>query len=93
MAQFEPELVPRAMECPQCGKPVIAQPKGFVVDPGDLESGVDPTERSTLYACEAQHPILTVESAWGSQWNAEGLVSVLFDDDPYRMYRPRTVWP
>ena len=81
---------PAALECPECGKPVIAQPKGYLVY-GEDQDGEDEIQiaRWTLFACEKQHPILAVETEVISEWNVDGeLVSVDLDD-PYRMYPPQ----
>ena len=88
MVEFIPELQPKAVECPNCDKAVIAEPKGFVV------SGMDVDEeqslvRWTLYACEKQHPILMREEELGSEYGGGGYISIDFDDDPYRVYPPR----
>jgi hypothetical protein len=88
MAEFSPDLRSRVVECPQCGKAVIAEPKGFVVSGNDPDD--DPlVERWTLFACEKQHPILMVESEVFSQWGSDGVEVADFDDDPYRMYPPQ----
>jgi hypothetical protein len=86
MAKFTPDLRSRALECPECGKAVIAEPKGFVVSGVNSEDDPGEVERWTLFACEKHHPILMVESAVEDYWEAGGVAEAYFDDDPYRMY-------
>jgi len=89
MVEFTPDLRPRALECPMCETAVIAEPKGFVVTGVDWEPG-KPISRWTLYACEKQHPILTFEDDLGFEATDEAIiVSIDFDDDPYRVYPPQ----
>ena len=52
----------------------------------DLEEHV---ARWTLYACEKQHPILTVKDELGGEFVGGDYESIDFDDDPYRVYPPQ----
>lgn len=87
MVEFSPNLRSRALECPTCEAAVIAEPKGFVVTGTDLfEHDI---ARWTLYACEKQHPILTLEDALGAESEGGDYTNIDFDDDPYRVYPPQ----
>lgn len=88
MAEFSPSLRTRAVECPQCGEPVIAEPQGFVVS-GQDASLEEPLERWTLFACEKQHPILVVKAERGSVYQGDLVMDADFDDDLYRVYPPQ----
>lgn len=86
MADFSPDLRPMAVECPECDRPVIAQPKGSLISGNDPDEGN--IERWTLFACEDQHPILMVETEQDSEWGPDGVVGAYFGD-PYRVYPPQ----
>jgi Domain of unknown function (DUF4145) len=88
MIEFLPDTRPRALECPMCGKAVIAEPRGFTVTGINIEDE-EYLERWTLYACEKEHPILTSEDGLGASLDGEGNGNVDFDDDPYRVYPPQ----
>jgi len=89
MAEFSPEPRSRAVECPECGKAVIAEPKGFVFTRNDPDDDLA-IYRWTLFACEEmQHPILTIETVYFSKWGPNGVEVATFGDEVYRLYPPQ----
>lgn len=73
------------IDCAECDKPVIAVPRGFVVDgsKANEEEMAGPFFRYTLLECEKQHPILVAQVDAGEDpyyfiWN-----------DPSRLFPSR----
>ena len=73
------EPKPMAVHCPSCDATTIGQPRGFTVY---AEPSEGPPERWTLLRCPRGHPLLVVQSDFGSAHR--------FDDDaPLRAYPPQ----
>lgn len=72
------------IECASCDKPVIATPRGFVIDLSRAEdTEIGPYFRYTLVECEKSHAILAVQ-----QDTNENIESYNWDD-PQRVYPER----
>lgn len=89
MAQDQSKFAPGAepsgqivITCSQCEKPVIATPRGYVLDSSSVEEGADsPYYRYTLLECDKSHPTLVVQVDTG-----ESHTSFIWND-------PRQVYP
>src|SRR6266516_4622652 len=72
------------LECGMCDKPVIAVPRGYIIDNNDGEPGSNtPFYRWALLQCEKRHPILILQIDWNddpSEWHW---------DEPLLAYPPQ----
>jgi hypothetical protein len=88
-SKLAPGALPSAqmlVDCAECDKPVIAIPRGFVLDASKSkdEDGVDgPYFRYTLVECEKEHPILVTQVDTGEDLNS------FVWNDPLRIFPPR----
>jgi hypothetical protein len=91
MVEFHPELRRMALECPECEKSVVAEPKGYftIGEDQDGEGEEIDAERWTLFSCEQRHPILIHETEKMSEWTTNGGIVTVYLDDPYRVYPPQ----